>query len=171
MSSDESADEEKDLEEMFQDYVDAYESAEERPLSAVLPEAGVSLPAPGELDDAQLKDKLWEVINTLAVHGVFLHNTDHLSDRELYTELWTEILPEPAVLMPGDLSFGYHIDMVGSGSEEHTNLHMKYYASEKERRDWLKEWPNDPMPDPEDPPYDRDRFLPKREFKTGEPAM
>src|SRR5215210_3074015 len=99
-----SADEEKDLKEVFQDYIDAFESAEERPLSAVLPEAGVSLPSPDELDDVQLKDKLWEVINTLALLGAFLHNTDHLSDRELYTELWSEILPEPTVLMPENLA-------------------------------------------------------------------
>jgi hypothetical protein len=116
-----SADEEKDLEEVFQDCVDAYENTEARPLSDVLPESGVRLPRPEELDDAQLKDKLWELINALALHGTFLHCTDHLSDRELYTELWTEILPEPTVLMPGNLSYGYHIDMVGSGSEEHTN--------------------------------------------------
>lgn len=166
-----SADEEKDVEEVFQDYVDAYESVEARPLSDVLPESGVRLPRPEELDDAQLKEKLWELINALAVHGTFLHNTNHLSDRELYIELWTEILPEPTVLMPGNLSYGYHIDMIGSGSEEHTHLHMKYYASEKERREWLEEWPNDRLPEPEVPPYDRDRFLPQREFRTEGTAM
>lgn len=166
-----SGDEEKDLEEVFQDYVDAFENTEERPLSVVLPESGVSLPQPDEMDDAQLNAKLWEVINALAVHGAFLYHTDHLSDRELYTELWTEILPEPTVLMPADLSFALHIDMVGSGSEEHTNLYMKYYASEEERRSWLEDWPNDRLPEPEDPPYDRDRFLPQREFRTEGPAM
>jgi hypothetical protein len=166
-----SADEEKDLEEVFQDYIDVYESAEARPLSDVLPESGVRLPRPEELDDAQLKDKLWVLINSLAVHGTFLHNTDHLSDRELYTELWREILPEPAVLMPERLDYGYHIDMVGSGSEEHINLYMKYYASEEDRRRWLEEWPNDRLPEPEKPPYDRDRFLPQREFRTEGPAM
>jgi len=160
-----SADEEKDVKEVFQDYIDAFESAEERPLSAVLLESGVSLPSPDELDDAHLKDKLWEIINTLALHGAFLHNTNHLSDRELYTKLWSELLPEPTVLMPENLAFGHHIDMIGSGSEEHTNLYMKYYADEEERRKWLEEWPDDRLPEPEDPPYDRDRLLPQREFR------
>ncbi|HKI02461.1 MAG TPA: hypothetical protein VKK31_10805 [Thermoanaerobaculia bacterium] len=166
-----SADEEKDLENQFQDYIDAFESAEARPLSFVLPQAGVALPSPDELDDSQLSDKLWEVINALALHGAFLHNTNHLSDRELYTELWTEILPEPTVLMPENLAFGHHIDMVGSGSEDDTNLYMKYYADEEWRRKWLEEWPDDRLPEPEDPPYDRDRFLPQREFREEGPVM
>jgi hypothetical protein len=166
-----SADEEKDLEEVFQDYVDAFESVEARPLSVVLPEYGVSLPPPDGMDDSQLGDKLGEVISALAVHGTFLHNTNHLSDRELYTELWAEILPEPTVLMPENLAFAQHIDMVGSGSEEHRNLYMKYYADEEERRKWLEDWPNDRLPEPEDPPYDRDRFLPQREFREEGPVM
>jgi hypothetical protein len=160
-----SADEEKDVKEVFQDYIDAFESAEERPLTAVLLESGVSLPSPDELDVVQIKDKLWEIINTLALNGAFLHNTNHLSDRELYTKLWSELLPEPTVLMPENLAFGHHIDMIGSGSEEHKNLYMKYYADEEERRKWLEEWPDDRLPEPEDPPYDRDRLLPQREFR------
>jgi hypothetical protein len=131
----------------------------------------VSLPAPDELDDSKLTSKLWEVINALALFGTFLHSTDHLSDRELYTELWGELLREPAVLMPDNPAFSYHIDMIGSGSEEHTRLYMKYYASEEERRDWLKEWPGDVLPDHEDPPYDRDRRLPQAEAREDGPVM
>ena len=103
--------------------------------------------------------------------GAFLENTDHLSDRELYTELWKEILPEPTVLMPENPAYAQHIDMVGSGSEEHTHLYMKYYADERARRSWLKDYPDDQLPDPEKPPYDRDRFLPQREFRGEEPVM
>ena len=164
-------DEEKDLKELFHEYVDAYESAEERPLSDVLRESGIALPPPEELDDSQLGEKLWEVIRGLSLLGAFLDNTNHLSDRELYTELWKEILPEPTVLMPENPAFAQHIDMVGSGSEEHTHLYMKYYADERARRSWLKDYPEDQLPDPEKPPYDRDRLLPRREFRGEEPVM
>jgi hypothetical protein len=166
-----STDEPGDLKEQFRDYVAAFEQEELKPLSAVLPEVGVSLPSPEELDDAQLSSKLWEVVHMLALLGTFLHNTNHLSDRQLYTELWGEILPEPTVLMPDNPAFSSHIDMVGSGSEEHTLLYMKYYASEEDRRSWLEDWPEDILEEHEDPPYDRDRFLPQAEFRTDEPAM
>jgi hypothetical protein len=46
----------------------------------------------------------------------------------------------------------FFIDMVGSGSEEHIFLHLKHYADEDYRRIWLADWPEDPMPDHEDPP-------------------
>lgn len=166
-----STDESDDLEKEFLDRVAAYDREVPRPLSEVLPEAGVALPSPDELDDSQLSGKLREVVNALALLGSFLSNTNHLSDRELYTELWSEILPEPTVLMPDEPSFTSHIDMVGSGSEEHTRLYMKYYASEEERRDWLERWPEDRLPEHEDPPYDRDRFLPQAEAMRDLPTM
>jgi len=167
-----SKDDPKDLKEEFLDRMAEYESREPRPLLDALAESGVTLPAPEELDDAQIGAKLWELIHWLSLAGTFLHNTDHLSDRELYTELWREELREPAVLMPEDTSFGYHIDMVGSGSEEHIHLYLKHYADERTRQSWKEDWPKDEIPEHEDPPYDRDRRLPKREFRTdGGPVM
>jgi hypothetical protein len=38
---------------------------------------------------------------------------------------------------------------------------MKYYADEGTRRGWLADFPDDEMPPHEEPPYDRDRFLPR----------
>jgi hypothetical protein len=164
-------DDRDDVEDEFWDRVEAFEREEPNALSVVLPEAGVALPPPDELDDAQLSSKLWEVINMLSLLGTFLHNTDHLSDRQLYAELWSEILREPMVLMPDNMAFACHIDMVGSGSEEHTHLYMKYYADARARRNWLKNWPDDVLPDHEDPPYDRDRLLPQAEPRTDGPVM
>ncbi len=166
-----STDDPKDLKEAFLDYVAAYESREPRPLLDVLAESGVVLPPPEELDDAQINAKLWEMIHALALVGAFLHNTDHLSDRELYTELWNEELREPTVLMPEDAAFACHVDMVGSGSPEHIHLYLKHYAEERERRSWRKQWPDDEIPDHEDPPYDRDRRLPRREDRHDGPLM
>ena len=164
-------DPEDDLHEKFQDYVARFESAEPRALFDVLSEGGLAIPAPQEMDDEQLARKLWEVIHGLALVGTFLENTDHLSDRELYAELWSDLLREPVTLFPDDPNYACHLDLIGSGSEEDIRLHMKYYASQKERRDWLKEWPDDVLPDPEELPYDRDRRLPRPEGREDGPLM
>lgn len=130
-----------------------------------------SLFPPDELDDTQLSAKLWDVIHALAVHRVFLHNTDHLSDRELYAYLWEDELREPMVLMPENSAYSCHIDILGSGSEEHMTLWLKYYANEVERQRWLEEWPQDPLPEPAKPLYDRDRRLPTSEVRDSDEIM
>jgi hypothetical protein len=152
-----------DLHDQFLKYVAAYEERETSSLFDLLPQSGVSLPAPEELGDEEIGRKLWEVIHGLSLCGVFLHNTDHLSDRELYTYLWSDALREPAVLMPENPAYSCHLDPLGSGNEEDTHLYMKYYASQRERRQWLKDWPKDQLPDRAKPPYDRDRRLPRAE--------
>ena len=62
---------------------------------------------------------------------------------------------------PNDLERVDRVDVLGSGSEEDTYLYLKYYADDDWRRFWLKDFPDDEIPDHEDPPYDRDRLLPK----------
>ena len=165
-----STDDPDDLHDLFMKNVAAYEERGESVIFDLLPQSGISLPAPEELGDEEIGRKLWDVIHGIAQLGVFLHHTDHLSDRELYIYLWSDALREPAVLMPEDSSYAYHIDLVGSGSEEDIQLFLRYYASNKERREWLKDWPTDPLPDREKPPYDRDRRLPVAE-KRGEPTV
>lgn len=160
-----------DLEATFLKYIAAYEQVEPRSLFVVLSEAGVALPPLDELDESQVSAKLRDVINALALLGTFLHHTDHLSDRQLYEELWSEILHEPTVLMPDNPDFACHIDMVGSGSEEHILLYLKYYADEEARRNWQEDWPEDPLPEHEDPPYNRDCLLPQAEFRKDTSVM
>src|SRR3954469_2026764 len=167
-----SEDDPEDLKEAFLDRMAEYESREPKPLLDALAESGVTLPAPEELDDAQIGAKLWDLIHWLSLAGTFLHNTDHLSDRELYTELWREELREPAVLMPEDTSFGYHIDMVGSGSQEPSHLYLKHSADDRTRQSRKEHRPGDEIPEQEHPPYDRRRRLPQRKFRTeDDPVM
>ena len=150
-----------EVEEQFWKQVIAYHELEEAPLFGVLLKAGVTLPAPQQLDDQQLTVKLWEVIRALAMLGAFLEFTDHLSDRELYARLWNDILRGPTLLQPEDLDFACHIDLLGTGSEEDSALYLKYFADHGERRRWAVQFPEDEIPDHVDPPNDRDRHLPK----------
>ena len=123
---------------------------------------GFDLPLPDKLDDTALTTKLWELIHELGNRRLVLHCTDHLSDRELYTWLVTDALKEE--LMGFGLPFGdCHLDVLGSGSEEDVVLQMRYYADDDERAQWLKDFPDFPMPPKEQPPYDRDQLLPKSE--------
>ena len=54
-----------------------------------------------------------------------------------------------------------HLDLVGSGSEEDIALWLKYYADEETRVQWARDFPDMVVPPHENPPYDRDRQLPK----------
>ena len=108
-----------------------------------------------------LTTKLWELIHELAKRRLFLHSTDHLSDRELYTWLWSYALREE--LMGFGLPFGQcHLDVLGGGSEEeNVILSMRYYADDEERARWMKNFPDFKMPPREKPLFDRDRKLPQ----------
>ncbi|MBX9582572.1 MAG: hypothetical protein K2X87_19880, partial [Gemmataceae bacterium] len=126
------------------------------------------------LTDA-LAAKLWEVIHALAARNVFLHSTDHLSDRELYDHLVEESLHEVTKDIPARPGWTQHIDMIGSGSEEDIELYLRYYADDDRRRRWAADWPKHPMPPKEPRPCDRDRLLPRPkdewpESDLGEPG-
>ena len=159
----ESEDMSQGLRAQFLEYVAAFEEAEWITSFELLVQGGMELPPPEELDDSQLTAKLWEVIRGLAMLRMFLYSTDHLSDRDLYEELWHEVLREENPDMPINEDTACHIDLVSSGSEEDNELYLRYYADEEARRDWAKDWPNDAMPEHETPPYDRDRHLPTRD--------
>ena len=161
MTSDKSGDCPSEVEESFWKNVVAFEQATWSKPFQVLIESGISSPSPDELDDNELKAKLWEVINALALLRVYLDHTDHLSDRELYVQLWDDSLREEMVLQPDDASFACYIDMIGSGSEEDNNIYLKYYADEDERSRWAKEWADEPVPSQERLPFNRDRHLPQ----------
>src|ERR1041385_4185321 len=150
-----------DLEEEFLRQILEYEQSQPIALFEILKNGGLEVPAPDDLDDGALTDKLWEVIERMAGMGAYLLHTNHLSDRELYTYLYTDGLIEEATLFPEDPNYAYMIDLTGSGSEEDNLLYLKYYADDEYRLHWATDWPEDPIPPREQPPYSRDIKLPR----------
>ena len=150
-----------DMEEEFLRHVLEYETAEQISLLRLLENAGLEVPAPETLDDDALQIKLKELIDRMASVGAYVLHTNHLSDRDLYDYLYHDALREETVLFPENPSYAYMIDLTGSGGEDDNATYLKYYADEEYRRQWAHDWPDDPMPEHEDPAFDRDRFLPQ----------
>jgi hypothetical protein len=150
-----------EIAEQFWSNVLAFESAEETCHFIQLEEQGIALPPPEALTDEELTKKLWEVIHVLARMNVFLSQTDHWSDRELYEHMWHETLREITMELPPDSGWTHHIDFLSSGSDEDNELYLKYYADEEWREHWRRDFPDDVIPPHVDPPYDRDCKLPK----------
>jgi hypothetical protein len=150
-----------DAQEQFWRTVVDFERAATTDLATELNVISVELPEPDGLDDAGLHEALWRVIEGLARLRVFLDQTDHLSDRDLYTKLVRELLPEEMPALDLDASAAWHIDVLGDDNPE---LYLKYYADEETRAYWRMEFPDLFIPAGENPPHDRDRHLPQAWF-------
>ena len=150
-----------DLEEEFLRHVLEYETSEPISLFRLLENSGLEIPKPADLTDEELVEKLMEVIKRMSQLGAYLLHTNHLSDRRLYEYLYDDGLREEAVLFPENPSYAYMIDLTGSGSEEDNQTYLKYYADTEHREQWTKDWPDDQVPSHQDPPFDRDRYLPQ----------
>lgn len=150
--------------EQFWENVRDFEKAEWTTEREQLEAEGVYLPPPDEVPDEALGELLLALCRRLAEGGTFVFHTDHLSDRELYEYLWRDGLNEPVKKVrssgpDGQFLGGFFLDLVGSGSEEHVYLWLKYYATEQQRAEKCDYYP-DPIPAHEDPPYPRDYLLP-----------
>ena len=106
-----------------------------------LTDLGLAVPPPAEMDERELHEKLWEVVESLGDLGVFLLHTDGLSDRELYSRLFHEILTEPVRDLPPTEGVSEFIDLLGGAAQA--------CASGEDVEVVVK--------------VDRDRFLPKPE--------
>lgn len=147
------------MSEPLDDFFDPVDDAEWRPAREIFARLGyVPLP-PGEVDDYQLRGRLWEFIHALAGRRFFLHHTNHLSDRELYTWLHDRWFPEATADCPPEAETNCHIDLT-EALEDDGATYLRYYASEEDRTFWAEADPGQLLPAHEDPPYDRDRFLP-----------
>ena len=115
-------------------------------------------PRPRMLSDADLHVILHDMIDKLHEKRIVQDYTDHLSDRELYTLIYRDILParEKKLDSPGNY---LHWDCTGiSGDPE---IWLMYYASDEEREEWAETY-RQPLPLKCDPPYPRN--LPREPF-------
>ena len=113
-------------------------------------------PRPESLQDGTLGPILNEVIDKLFLKRIVLDFTDHLSDRELYTLIYRDILPAREKYL--DFPKNYlHWDCTDSSGDP--EVWLKYYATEEEREDWAETYglplpPVAPLPYPRDLPQE-----------------
>lgn len=78
---------------------------------ARLLEYGIIPVPPQELaDPTSLHDELWTIIEALSLTGIYLMNTGHLTDSDLYARLYYRILDEETRLMPPASEAAEYID-------------------------------------------------------------
>jgi len=148
-----------EVEEAFLERVLAFETTPKRTLFNLLGELGVELPRPKTLNDRDLTTKLWEVIHALLGKCVVLGNTDHLSDREMYAQLWNDTLREEYVVTP---HYTVHIDMTKTNEADRgLPIYLKYYATEEQRRIYSRAHPDFKMLPHVEPPRRRDHLIPE----------
>jgi hypothetical protein len=149
-----------DIVEQFRHEIEEYEKHEGSTFFDMLAARGISLPAPTQLSDEEVKNTLCELIQELARLQIYLRSTDHLSDRQLYETLWSDILREhrPPPLHANDVCV---IDLVSGGNAEDIVNWLRYYADDESRAHWQAAFPDEPILPRVKPPFDRDRHLPQ----------
>ena len=111
----------------------------------------LALPQPDTLDDTALHERLWEVIDRLHQKRIVLDFTDHLTDRQLYTLIYRDILPSPEKKIDNSRNY-LHWDCSEAGGDE--TVWLRFYASDDDREAWVDETHGVPPPK-ELPPYPR----------------
>lgn len=112
-------------------------------------------PRPDVLSDGDLHEILHDVIGKLVEKRIVLDFTDHLSDRQLYTLIYRDILPSREKKIDTGTNY-LHWDCAGAGGDP--EIWLRFYASDEERRAWAETY-RQPLPQRSRPPYPRQ--LPK----------
>src|SRR5512138_3699619 len=147
---------------MDPDIIDPVEDCPWRSPREILARYGYSPLSPAELDDRQLPGRLWELCYAAAARRFFFSDTNHLSDREVYSLLWKEWLDEPTADIPLEAETNTRVSLAefdarGMTGEE---IYLRYYVDESDRELWRSSEPDFVFPPREEPPFGRDRFLP-----------
>jgi hypothetical protein len=128
----------------------AWERAPVLPISQWF-EPELQLPPPERLSAKELHRLLWETLDRLYEKRVIVEFTDHLSDRQLYCLIVRDILPASEKMLESRKSFlhWYCLD-----PDDDVELWLRYYASPRERSEWVRETGGE-LPPAEIPPYPR----------------
>jgi hypothetical protein len=149
--------------ESISETLEAMEPENWRPPIEEFRRQNIPLLPPDELTDETLTSALWELLHNLACQGFYVLSTNHLSDREVYAELWRRGLRDPAFLPGRNLRGGWFHDFLGSGSDEDVQMLLRYYYDDAERERLHRDW-KVPLPPKEKAPFNRDWRLPKAPF-------
>lgn len=98
-----------------------------------LNELGVDVPCSWMLNAWELAGALQEVIEGLAVLGIYLLHTGHLSDRDLYERLHEDVLQEPVREMVPLPECCEWIDLCDGGSRDPSDAWWSFHASDEQR--------------------------------------
>jgi hypothetical protein len=151
-----------DLELTFLQRVLAWETGALSTHRDWLAQRGLCFEPPEDLREGRLQEELSRLIDALALARVFLYHTDHLSDAELYTRLWHEVLPDEAPDLARTADDGCHWDFADWSADD-GRVWLAYYASPAERQEWACESPGVKLPPRKRPRFNRDHRLPRRE--------
>lgn len=108
-------------------------------------------PRPDVLSDEDLHSILWDVIQKLYEKRIVLDFTDHLSDRELYSLIYRDILPSREKKIDSATNYLHWDCARGNGDPE---IWLRYYATKAERQAWARTY-RQPLPPTAEPPYRR----------------
>lgn len=114
-------------------------------------EPRLETPPPAQLGEREVSRVLAHVIHRLFEKNIVLDFTNHLTDRQLYTIIYRDILPTYEKKIERHGGF-LHWDCANTDDAPETWL--RYYASPEEREMWAEETGGE-LPPQETPPYER----------------
>ena len=118
------------------------------------------IPCPPQelITDLDVHDELWTVVEAMAKTGIFLLNTDHMCDRDLYARLYFRILDEQTRGLPPASEACEYIDCLHPLDMDHPLGKQMLNRKEPSRPNDYCRGPVCPLPGSL---ADRDRYLPR----------
>lgn len=131
-----------------------------------LNELGIEVPHSWMMDTTELANALEEVIQGLAILGIYLLHTGHLSNQELYERLHQDVLQEPVrelIPLPDSCEW---IDLCDGGGLHPSDAWWRFHASEEQRSEAIALGQD--LPAVEQLKSNRDERLPRPAFMPSE---
>ena len=120
---------------------------------------------PDDLDVGPLQEGLHRTISLLFEKQIVLDFTDHLSDRQLYTLIYRDILPAHEKMIVRRTNY-LHWDCAHTSDDP--DVWLRYYATDEEREIWANET-GQPLPAIETLPFSRK--LPRAPLECFNPSQ